>query len=306
MVENSRAYFDAKLKVLQGGPEIERLTGLLEQKQTEYDALLASSTVPYTSYVALSFRDVDFCMDQVTRWAKENNWALTYNHPAHFRIVNILYYNRILELRCVGAKYGTVTFLVITGTKTSSHEVDVAYTALTKEFAAFSEYPAAIAPNSADWFNVGPFLQAGYVTFEMRYADYKNWEQGRFPKYLADAMVRPGTIQNTTVIDSFAYFIFQEPGRSVTFRSPEVNNYTMLSSDGTWQPAASVLQPGFVPTDDARVRTSVVVGIAALNYGKLVMDSVEGRFLGDDTLAQIAQIPGVVNGGKITLFLRSF
>lgn len=306
MVENSRVYFTAKLEALQGVTEIKRLNGELTRKQTEYDALLASSTVPYTAFVALAFRDVDFCMDQITRWAKDNNAPLAFNHPPHFRIVNILYYNRLLELRCVGAKYGTATFLVITGTKTSSHEVDVAHADLTKELAAYSAYPAAIAPGNTDWFNVGPFVQAGYVTFEMRYADYKNWEQGKLPKYLVDALAGPGTIQNSTIIDTYAYFIFQQPGRSITFRSPDVDSYMMLAPDDTWKPAASVLQPGFLPTDDARVRTSVVVGLAALNYGKFVMDSVEGRYLGDDALAQIAQIPGVVNGGRITLFLRSF
>jgi hypothetical protein len=318
MVENGRNYFSAKLEELQGVTEIKRLrdendrlvqehNAVLTQKQTEYDKLLADGSFGRLGYVTMAFRDQRFCMDEVRRWAEEKKYPYMLEGEAGSFSAVVTYFNQDLQMRCVGGLSANTTYLVIGGTVASLDEVRYAYNDLSDRFANYMFYPSAITPDSRRWVNAGPFVELGYITFELRYADYKLWENsGRFPQAMANALMRPSTAQKSTADKGFWFFIVNEPGRSVTIRSPEIGKFALLAADGNWQPNQQVLAAGTAPADDTPVRIAVLVSIAALTYGRETLNSPELRYLGDDAKAAIAGIPGVVNGGAMDLVIRNW
>lgn len=246
-------------------------------------------------------------MDEVRLWSEEKKYPyMLEGEPGSFSAV-VTYFNQDLQMRCVGGLSANTTYLVIAGTVASLDQVRYAYMELSDRFASYMYYPSAIAPASRRWVNTGPFVEFGYITFELRYGEYKLWETaGRFPQAMANALMRPSTAQKTTADKGFWFFTVNEPGRSVTIRSPEIGKFAVLAADGNWQPNQNVLAAGTVPTDDTLVRIAVLVSVAGLTYRRETLNSPEVRYLGDDAKSAIAGIPGVVNGGAMELVMRNW
>ncbi len=317
MVDNARTYLDAKLEVLQGGAEIKRLHAELERTKAEhiealtrkdnaYDALLANTGMGLTAYVYLSFRNQQFCLDQVKAWARASGYPFEDVNDPLLYIVRVGYFGTSLELRCVGAPFANATFLVVTGTVASKSQVDSAQAALRARFADYNQYPAVASPAARDWNNIGPYLELGYVSFEMSYGEFRRWEKGAFPPTLLAALTRPGTITRSYSAKGFYFFSADEPGSSVTIRNPDTLAYKLLAQDGTWRPPAEVLAPNTVPADGTTVRTDVLIAVAGMAYGQYGIDSTQQRYLGQDAIDRLATIPGIVDGGTMNSILRNW
>lgn len=169
MVDNARTYLETKLEVLQGVTEIRRLNDelarltdehneTLTRRQAEYDTLLANTGIGLTAYVYLSFRNQQFCLDQVKAWARASGYPFEDVNDPLLYIVRVGYFGTSLELRCVGAPFANATFLVVTGTVASKSQVDSAQAALRARFADYNQYPAVASPAARDWNNIGPSI----------------------------------------------------------------------------------------------------------------------------------------------------
>lgn len=299
LIETGRTYASELIANFQGGAEIARLRG-------ELDALLAKTSLADTAYVVMNYRNQQFCYDEVKRWADEKSYAFVpYSLPNQYSAVVDIYQAR-LQLRCVGRRFVPATFLVIAGTQEASEHVNIVHKDLSQRFSLYDNYPAVVSPKDPNWTNSGPFVSMGFVTFELPYADYLRWQNGTMPQQISTSLLRPGSIVRISTIDSFSFFTLDDPGSTITIRSPESGFFQLLGADGTWQNSDNLLLPGTVPFSTTPVRTSVLVSIAAMNYGRDSSSSDESRYLGEDAASRIAAAPGVIDGGRIKTILRNW
>ncbi len=307
LVENGRTYFEDKLFVLRGGLIIKDLNDQLTAEEAKYDALVVSGNTSVVAYVAMAYRSQEFCVNEVRAWADQKRYPYIAHVDSSKFITIVTYSAQKLTMRCVGGPWVDTTFLVISGTEANVDQVNFAHRELYERLAQFSAYPSAVFPQGTNWISTGPYAEVGYVTFEMRYTDYKLWvTTGRLPSAMFSAMIRPGTFQKTLLDKGFYFLTFVNPGRSVTFRSPEPGNYAVLAADGTWQVSQDQLAALIPPPEGTLVRTKVLVIVTGEAYGREDRNSVDSRYLGDDAKITIAGIPGIVDGGAMEPLIRNW
>lgn len=317
MVDGTRSYFEAMLQDLQGVNEIKRLNeemaqvqaehvAVLTRKQTEYDTLLANTGIGLTAYVHLPFRSRQFCLDEARSWARESGYVVTDAPDPTLFIITVKYFGASLELRCVGAAFGNITFLLVTGTAPTKKRLDAAHATLVARLARFNEYPAVVSPDDATWVTSGPFMEVAFVKFDVSYAEFLDWQSGRFPRAIVTTLTRPSTRVRAYTANNWGYFTVDEPGSSLTLRTPGLNSYLLLAPDGTWKMAVDVLPLNTVPTADTRVQAEVMVAWSGLNYGQYSVDSLGARYLAQDAIDRLSTVPGIVDGGKFASVLRSW
>lgn len=306
LLDSGRNYVATTLDTFRRGEEIRKLTADLDQARLEYNQLSANRGVGETAALPIPFRGATWCYDQVKQWAQQKGYELhPYGEPK-FLTAHVVYYDRMFELRCYGMRTSNMSYLVAASTL-AQHDLFLSlFDDLSRYFGHFGAYPEAVSPPTPDWDQLGPFAQTGYIYVDLPYSELRYWNQGTVPDRITRVVALAGSKVATRRQGDFTVFTANDPGSTVSVRSPDPAGYLVQAGDGSWKPQAQVLAAGTVPPDSAVVRAPLLVVISGMMFAQDNVMTGNVRYLDDDIRARLGRIPGVVNNATIDVLMQSW